>query len=180
MMNDKRSHFTTPVEGPVTDLPHPELFAAEPSTGRHVVVIHPPLLPCDARDARNKMFFSGVGCGVVIRQLTDNTSMMTLCERLREHLGWHLRCRSPTRMRVASHPPLRNSTTVVTKRVSPLKHHTTITRTSYQCSLAAYVVPFLPPLTSHAARPATSARHPTSLSLASSTHSPEGPLERFD
>ena len=76
-----------PLEGPATDLPHSELFAAEPSTGRHVVVIHPPLLPCDARDARNKMFFSGVGCGVVIRQLTDNTSMMTLCERLREDLG---------------------------------------------------------------------------------------------
>ena len=38
-----------PLEGPVTDLPHPELFAAEPSTGRHVVVIHPPLIPCDAR-----------------------------------------------------------------------------------------------------------------------------------
>ena len=50
--DDKRpatSHFATPVEGPVTDLPHPELFAAEPSTGRHVVVIHPPLIPCDAR-----------------------------------------------------------------------------------------------------------------------------------
>ena len=46
-----------PLEGPATDLPHSELFAAEPSTGRHVVVIHPPLLPCDARDARNKMFF---------------------------------------------------------------------------------------------------------------------------
>ena len=49
---DKRpaeSHFATPLEGPVTDLPHPELFAAEPSTGRHVVVIHPPLIPCDAR-----------------------------------------------------------------------------------------------------------------------------------
>ena len=43
-----------PLEGPATDLPHSELFAAEPSTGRHVVVIHPPLLPCDAR---NKMFF---------------------------------------------------------------------------------------------------------------------------
>ena len=49
---DKRpaeSHFATPLEGPVSDLPHPELFAAEPSTGRHVVVIHPPLIPCDAR-----------------------------------------------------------------------------------------------------------------------------------
>ena len=46
-----------PLEGPATDLPHSELFAAEPSTGRHVVVIHPPLLPCDARDARNKMFY---------------------------------------------------------------------------------------------------------------------------
>ena len=38
-----------PLEGPATDLPHSELFAAEPSTGRHVVVIHPPLIPCDAR-----------------------------------------------------------------------------------------------------------------------------------
>ena len=42
-----------PLEGPATDLPHSELFAAEPSTGRHVAVIHPPLIPCDTR---NKMF----------------------------------------------------------------------------------------------------------------------------
>ena len=48
-MMDTALHCATPLEGPVTDLPHPELFAAEPSTGRHVVVIHPPLIPCDAR-----------------------------------------------------------------------------------------------------------------------------------
>ena len=88
---------------------------------------------------------------------------------------WHMLRRAPTRMRVRIH-----QTQVwnpkAWHRMCPRMQHTTITRTSCQCSLAAYVVPFLPPLTSHAARPATSARHPTSLSLASSTPRPEGPL----
>ena len=42
-----------PMQGPFTDLAHPELYATEPSTGRYVVAVHPPLIPCDAS---NKMF----------------------------------------------------------------------------------------------------------------------------
>ena len=68
-------HCATPLEGPVTDLPHPELFAAEPSTGRHVVVIHPPLIPCDAR---SRMFCHWRG------MLRHNPSIDRHC--IRDHL----------------------------------------------------------------------------------------------
>ena len=52
-VTDMEKWSSVPLEGPVTDIPHPELFATEPSTGRYVVAVHPPLFP---RDARNRMF----------------------------------------------------------------------------------------------------------------------------
>ena len=36
-----------PMQGPFTDVPHPELYATEPSTGRPVVAMQSPLLSLD-------------------------------------------------------------------------------------------------------------------------------------
>ena len=130
-----------PQQGPFTDVPHPELYAVEPSVGRCAVVMQSPLVP---------------------RYLQD------------EYMD--LVCLGSTIDPEPNPPPeqIRSNTDAISNRVSDTEDIVSVQFSSISS-------PFLD--TSHvkyAARPATSARPPTSLSMASSTTGPDDPLDGVD
>ena len=138
-----------PQQGPFTDVPHPELYAVEPSVGRCVVFMQ--------------------------------------CPQMSRSLHEYPQCLSPTidpvpKTMLAPAPPRSNldaSSNPPDSQEALLSRSDTEDIVSVQFS--SIYNPFLD--TSHVryvARPATSARPPTSLSLASSTPGPDGPLDGVD
>ena len=139
-----------PQQGPFTDVPHPELYAVEPSVGRCAVVMQSPLVPRYLQDEYMDLVCLGSTIdpepNPPLVQIRSNTD-------------------------ASSNPP--DSQEALLSRSD--------TEDIVSVQFSSIYSPFLD--TSHvkyAARPATSARPPTSLSMASSTTGPDDPLDGVD